>query len=71
MTTVLVEDANLEPSRGRILNFQFMLEVGFPCLLAHGNSTSVTDAVHSSVAGEYNVWVWTKNWDRQLSSWTV
>ncbi|KAH6625925.1 FAD dependent oxidoreductase-domain-containing protein [Boeremia exigua] len=65
MTTILVESADFHTSGGWTLDSQFVLEMGFPYLLAHGNGTPVLDAttvVSIPVSGQYNIWVRTKDW---------
>jgi hypothetical protein len=63
--TVLVEAESLANHGGWKLDTAFTNIVGSPYLLAHGLGKPVTDATGSvriPVAGEYRVWVRTKDW---------
>jgi hypothetical protein len=65
MAKILVESGDFDSLGGWIMDSQFMLEMGFPYLLAHGNGNPVSDAATSIsilAAGDYNVWVRAKDW---------
>ncbi|WP_186774895.1 FAD-dependent oxidoreductase [Allorhodopirellula solitaria] len=62
---VLVEAESLDSAGGWKLDTQFIREMGSPYLLAHGLGTPVADAsgtVEVPRAGEYRVYVRTKDW---------
>lgn len=62
---ILVEAEAFDDFGGWVLDSQFELQMGSPYLLAHGNGKPVADAttaVTITDAGEYNVWVRTKDW---------
>lgn len=62
---ILVEAEAFDDFGGWTLDSQFEMEMGSPYLLAHGNGRPVADAtsvIFIKDAGEYNVWVRTKDW---------
>ena len=62
---ILVEAEDFDHYGGWVLDNQFELEMGSPYLLAHGNGKPVADAtttIEIPDAGEYNVWVRSKDW---------
>lgn len=62
---ILIEAEQFEDYGGWILESQFVDEMGSAYLLAHGIGTPVADAmttVDIPEAGEYRVWVRTKDW---------
>ncbi|WP_345319599.1 FAD-dependent oxidoreductase [Novipirellula rosea] len=62
---ILVEAESFEEHGGWKLDTQFIREMGSPYLLAHGLGRPVNDAtttVEFPEAGEYHVWVRTKDW---------
>lgn len=62
---VLIEAEGFQNSGGWVVDSQFMDTMGSPYLLAHGLGVPVADArttVGIPVAGEYRVWVRTKDW---------
>jgi hypothetical protein len=62
---VLIEAEAFDDYGGWILDAQFVDEMGSPYLLAHGLGKSVSNAttkVEISQAGDYKVWVRTKDW---------
>lgn len=62
---ILVEAEAFDDLGGWTLDSQFELVMGSPYLLAHGNGIPVADAttvVFVAEAGEYRVWVRTKDW---------
>ena len=67
-TTILVEAEGFDEIGGWVVDPQFMDQMGSPYLLAHGLGQPVADAttgVVVSPAGEYSVWVRTKDWVAQ------
>lgn len=65
LSGVLVEAEEFHDYGGWVLDSQFELEMGSPYLLAHGNGKHVADAtttIEMPQAGEYNVWVRSKDW---------
>ena len=63
--TVLVEAEAFADTGGWVVDQQFMDEMGSPYLLAHGLGEPVKDAkttVAFAKAGEYRVWVRTRDW---------
>ncbi len=63
--TVFVEAESFEDHGGWSLDTAFILNVGSPYLLAHGLGTPVKDAtttIQIPAAGEYKLWVRTKDW---------
>ncbi len=63
--TVLVEAEGFEKLGGWMIDQQFMDQMGSPMLLAHGMGVPVEDAATSvalPAAGEYRVWVRTRDW---------
>jgi hypothetical protein len=63
--TVLVEAESFADAGGWVIDQQFMDEMGSPYLLAHGLGEPVKDAVTTVTfpsAGEYRVWVRTRDW---------
>jgi FAD dependent oxidoreductase len=64
-TTVLVEADGFDNPGGWVLDQQAMDQMGSPYLLAHGLGVPVADAttaVTFPAAGEYGVWVRTRDW---------
>lgn len=64
-TGILVEAESFDYYGGWTLDSQWMLEMGSPYLLAHGNGKPVADAVTTvniPAEGTYNVWVRAKDW---------
>ena len=62
---VLVEAESLKDSGGWVVDQQFMDLMGSPYLLAHGLGEPVPDAtgdVNFATAGDYRVWVRTRDW---------
>ena len=65
MTQILIDSGDFTSLGGWVLDSQFMLEMGFPYLLAHGNGNPVADATTDAVVpinGEYHVRVRAKDW---------
>ncbi len=65
VSSVFVEAEGFEEQGGWVLDQQFMDHMGSPFLLAHGMGIPVADAktkVKISKAGEYRVWVRTRDW---------
>src|SRR4051794_9324792 len=63
--SVLVEAESLKDCGGWVVDQQFMDLMGSPYLLAHGLGEPVKDAggsVGIPAAGEYRVWVRTRDW---------
>ena len=63
--SVFVMCSSLENHGGWCLDTQFICNMGLPYLLAHGLGNPVEDAygeVEFPYAGNYRVWVYTKNW---------
>jgi len=63
--TVLVEAEQFDDLGGWVNDCQFMDQMGSPFLLAHGLGMPVKDAttaVHIATAGEYHIWVRTRDW---------
>ncbi len=63
--TVLVEAEGFDDTGGWVIDQQFMDQMGSPFLLAHGLGVPVKDAtatVAFPAAGEYRVWVRTRDW---------
>jgi len=63
--TVLVEAEAFDSLGGWVIDQQFMDEMGSPFVLAHGLGVPVKDAstaVTLPAAGEYRVWVRTRDW---------
>lgn len=64
-TGILVEAEDFDSYGGWVLDSQFETQMGSPYLLAHGLGRPVADAttdVAISEAGEYEVWVRTRDW---------
>jgi hypothetical protein len=64
-TTILVEAESFAQLGGWVIDQQAMDQMGSPYLLAHGLGTPVADAVtlvEFPAAGEYRVWVRTRDW---------
>lgn len=62
---ILVDAEAFDDFGGWVLDSQFLLEMGSPYLLAHGNGIPVADATtrfYIAESGLYNVWVRTKDW---------
>lgn len=62
---ILVDAEAFDRFGGWLLDSQFVLEMGSPYLLAHGNGIPVEDATTKfsvSENGLYNIWVRTKDW---------
>ncbi|MEM7452994.1 MAG: FAD-dependent oxidoreductase [Planctomycetota bacterium] len=62
---VLIEAESLADKGGWMVDQQFMDQMGSPYLLAHGLGVPVPDAtgeIDFPVAGEYRVWVRTRDW---------
>ena len=69
--TTLIETEAFEDLGGWVLDQQFMDLMGSPFLLAHGMGVPVADAstaVQLAEAGEYRVWVRTRDW---VAPWGV
>ncbi len=63
--TVLVEAEAFADASGWVIDQQYMDQMGSPFLLAHGLGEPVKDAVTTvafPTAGEYHVWVRTRDW---------
>ena len=63
--SVFVECENFQNLGGWVLDQQFMDQMGSPYVLAHGLGNPVKDAITTVAfpeAGEYRVWVRTKDW---------
>src|SRR3954451_2324159 len=63
--SVLMEAESLKGCGGWVVDQQFMDLMGSPYLLAHGLGEPVKDAVGTvafPAAGEYRVWVRTRDW---------
>ena len=63
--TILVEAEGFERLGGWVIDQQYMDQMGSPVVLAHGLGRPVEDAattVELPVAGEYRVWVRTRDW---------
>src|SRR4051812_22578466 len=63
--SVLVEAESLKCCGGWVVDQQFMDLMGSPYLLAHGLGEPVNDAIGTiafTAAGEYRVWVRTRDW---------
>ena len=62
---LFVEAESFEEHGGWVLDTQFIENMGSPYLMAHGLGNPVKDAsttVNVPAAGEYKVWIRTKNW---------
>jgi hypothetical protein len=61
---VLIEAESFDNPGGWVVDQQFMGQMGSPMLLAHGMGVPVQDAVTNVAipAGQYRVWVRTRNW---------
>ncbi len=61
---ILVEAEGFDDMGGWVVDQQFMDQMGSPMLLAHGMGVPVEDAVITVTipAGQYRVWVRTRNW---------
>lgn len=69
--SILIEVSQFENYGGWVLDTQFIPNMGSSYLLAHGLGKPVSDAtttIDCPNAGEYRVWVYTKNW---VESWTT
>ncbi len=63
--TVLIEAESFDELGGWVIDQQFMDQMGSPVLLAHGLGVPVHDAttkIAISQAGQYRVWVRTRDW---------
>lgn len=64
-TGILIEAEDFDELGGWVVDSQFETQVGSPYLLAHGLGRPVADATTTIVgveAGEYEVWVRTRDW---------
>jgi len=61
---ILIEAEGFDHAGGWVVDQQFMDQMGSPMLLAHGMGVPVEDAVTTVTipAGQYRVWVRTRNW---------
>jgi hypothetical protein len=61
---ILIEAEEFDDAGGWVVDQQFMDQMGSPMLLAHGMGIPVDDAVASVTipAGQYHLWVRTRNW---------
>ena len=62
---ILIEAEDFADHGGWVLDSQFEAQMGSPYLLAHGLGKPVADATTSvevGQAGEYEVWVRTRDW---------
>jgi hypothetical protein len=69
--TLLIEAEQFDELGGWVNDCQFMDQMGSPFLLAHGLGTPVKDAttkVRVEKAGEYGVWVRTRDW---VATWNA
>ena len=69
--SVLIEAERFEDYGGWVDDSQFMDQMGSPFLLAHGLGVPVADAttrVRFPAAGEYDVWVRTRDW---VATWNA
>ena len=65
---ILIEAESFAKRGGWVVDPQFMDQMGSPYLLAHGLGRPVTDAtteIEVPIAGNYHVWVRTKDWVAQ------
>lgn len=68
-TSLYIEAESFSEKGGWKIDTQFIPSMGSPFLMAHGLGQPVSDAVTSVIfgeAGEYNVWVRTRDW---VSEW--
>ena len=64
-TGILIEAEDFDELGGWVVDSQFETQVGSPYLLAHGLGRPVADATTTIAgveAGEYEVWVRTRDW---------